>query len=198
MISFLRGKLIFKSSTDAVIDCGGVGYQAFISLNTSGHLPEVGEETSLFTLLQPREDSLNLYGFWDEQEREAFRLLISISGIGAKTALTILSSISLQDLQEYVVTGNIASLSKLPGVGKKTSERIILELKDKILKFGDIRSGADTQLNRIKDEALSALLTLGYNRQAAEKAIRKAIDDTPINDTTAEKIIRLALKYAMQ
>ena len=198
MISVLSGKIILKSSTEVVIDCGGVGYLASISLNTSSHIPDRNENVTLFTHLIPKEDSLNLFGFWNETEREAFKMLISISGIGAKTALTILSSITLEELQEYVISANIFSLSKLPGVGKKTAERIVLELKDKMLKFGDVRTGTDTHLHRIREEALSALLTLGYNRQNAEKAVRKALEDTSSGEVTPEGIIRMALKYAMQ
>ncbi len=198
MIAQLKGKIGTKSATEVVIDCNGVGYQVMTSLNTSQHLPDEGMEVVIFTLLIPREDSLTLYGFWNKAEREAFKVLISISGIGPKSALGILSSISVEELQLIILQGNLHALQKLPGIGKKTAERLMLELKDKIDKMGDMDSSSvGYEQNLIKQEALSALLTLGYSRVLAEKSIRKALDELGNNDTSAEKLIKFALKYAI-
>jgi holliday junction DNA helicase RuvA len=198
MIAQLKGILIFKSSTEAVIDCGGVGYLANISVNTSQELPEINQEVLIYTLLLPREDAINLYGFWTKSEREAFKILTSISGIGPKSALGILSSLTVEELQGYIIQGNINALQKLPGIGKKTAERLILELKDKITKLGDFEvSSIGYEQNLIKQEALSALVILGYSRIIAEKAVKKALDESVTKDITAERLIKVALKYAI-
>ncbi len=199
MIAQLRGKIVSKTSTEIVIDCNGVGYLASITVTTSEKLPGPGEEAMVYTLLIPREDALNLYGFRDEQERLAFTLLTSISGIGAKIALGILSSLSIEELRSLVIEGNTLAMTKLPGIGKKTAGRIILELKDKMLKLdigdGIMDSGGSSAL--IKQEALAALVTLGYSRLTAEKAVKKAADDLG-TDATPENLIKVALKYAMK
>jgi holliday junction DNA helicase RuvA len=198
MIAQLNGTIISKTSTEVVVDCGGVGYLVFISVITSEHLPEISEKARIFTLLIPREDALQLFGFWSESEREAFKLLTSISGIGPKIALGILSSVSIKELQEYIFTGNIIALTKLPGIGKKTAERIILELRDRISKLGEIVEIGETgSQNLIKQEAMSALITLGYNRLIAEKSVRRVIEENSGRVISAEEIIRKALKYAM-
>ena len=199
MIAQLRGKIVSKTSTEIVIDCNGVGYLASITVTTSEKLPGPGEEAMVYTLLIPREDALNLYGFRDEQERLAFTLLTSISGIGAKIALGILSSLSIEELRSLVIEGNTLAMTKLPGIGKKTAGRIILELKDKMLKLdiGDGNSDSGGSFALIKQEALAALVTLGYSRLTAEKAVKKAADDLG-TDATPENLIKVALKYAMK
>ncbi len=198
MIAELRGKVVSKTATDSVILCNGVGYLVNTSLLTSEKIPSDESEVRLFTILIPREDALNLYGFFDIAEREAFKILISISGVGPKVALGILSSLSVEELQQYILQGNIFALQKLPGIGKKTAERLILELKDKIIKLGDLSSKSlSVEHNLIKSEALSALITLGYSRPIAEKAVRRAIEELPGESTNAEKLIKLSLKFAM-
>ncbi len=198
MIAQLKGKLVFKSSTQTIIDCGGVGYLAFISVNTSEQLPDINNDVLLHTLLIPREDSLNLYGFIDKIEREAFKILISISGVGPKIALGILSSVSVADFQQYILQGNLNALTKLPGIGKKTAERLLLELKDKITRLGEFdTSSIGIEHNLLKQEALSALTTLGYSRAIADKSIRKAYDEIKSDSLTAEMLIKVSLKYAM-
>lgn len=198
MIALLKGKIYSKSSTEIIIDCNGVGYQVTISVNTSEKLPDSGSETQIFTLLIPREDSLTLYGFTEESEREAFKMLISISGIGPKSAIGILSSVSVDELQEYVLTNNLHSLQKLPGVGKKTAERLLLELKDKAGKIAIPQTKTKTNLNVFISEALAAMITLGYSKPIAEKAIRQAADELQGQDASIEFIIKKALKYAMK
>jgi Holliday junction DNA helicase RuvA len=198
MITHLNGILISKSPTEAVIECGGVGYSASISLNTSESLPEIGETITLQTMLIPREDSLQLYGFKDRAERDVFKLLITIPGIGGKTAISTLSSITPEMLRQYILTNNLHALQKLPGIGKKTAERIILELKDKLLKtdltFEPSSSSRDIML--IVQEAVAAMETLGYSRLIAEKAIKSTVTGMSNEEITVDKLLRLALKAA--
>ena len=198
MIALLKGKIYSKSSTEIIIDCNGVGYQVAVSVNTSEKLPDCDYEAKVFTLLIPREDSITLYGFAEESEREAFKMLISISGIGPKSAIGILSSVSVDELQEYVLTNNLHSLQKLPGVGKKTAERLLLELKDKAGKIATPQSKTKTNLNVFISEALAAMTTLGYSKPIAEKAIRQAADELQGQDASIEFLIKKALKYAMK
>ncbi len=198
MIAHLNGKLISKSSTEAIIECGGVGYGVFISVNTSMALPEVGENAKIYTFLITKDESTNLFGFATESEREAFKLLISISGIGPKTAIAILSSLTVEDLQSFIITGNIIQLSKLPNIGKKTAERLVLELKDKIDKLLISKERVDSSLNLIKLEAVSALLTLGFNKSIAENAVNMALKDLKEDKFTAEDLIKISLKFVMR
>ncbi len=199
MIARLRGIVAEKSTTEAVIDCAGVGYLVFISVATYEQLPPEGNIVNLLTLLIPREDSLNLYGFASVEERKAFVLLTTIPGIGPKTALGILSALSLGELRDNIISGNLLALQKLPGVGKKTAERILVELRDQIGKLAIIGAGStvqDTSSTFIRQEALSALIALGYSKQIAEKAIKQALAEMPT--ATAEQLIRKGLKYAVQ
>jgi Holliday junction DNA helicase RuvA len=198
MISRLTGILLQKSSTEVVIDCGGVGYLAFVSVNTSDSMPEAGEKLSVYTLLISREDALQLYGFYNETEREAFRMLTSVSGVGPKIALSVLSSFTVGELQEYIIGGNLHALLKMPGVGKKTAERIMLELRDKIAKLGTTdKPLAFAGANLLRQEALAALATLGYSPAVAEKAVKRAMTEDSGAEITAEQLIKKALRYAM-
>jgi Holliday junction DNA helicase RuvA len=198
MIGFLQGKLDYKSPTEIVINCGGVGYSVNVSVNTSEKLPMVGETVKVLTILIHKEDSMQLYGFLQENERQVFRQLTSISGIGPKIALGILSSLDVARLQEIVMSGNQIALQKLPGVGKKTAERLILELRDKIYKVAASDTGSITGVqNLIEQEALSALMTLGYSRPVAEKALRKAVTGLSGTQPTAEELLKDALRFAM-
>jgi Holliday junction DNA helicase RuvA len=198
MIAVLRGILISKSSTDAIIDCNGVGYELSISINTSEKLPEVNQEAKLFTLLVPRENALNLYGFYDTDEKEAFNLLTSVSGVGPKIALAILSSVTTNDLQEYIITGNLLSLQRMPGIGKKTAERLIVELRDKISKIGRF-SPLDSTMTQfsVRDEAVKAMIALGYNSAVADKAVKQAIAENINEKLPIDILIRKSLKYAL-
>lgn len=199
MIARLNGNLLYKSSNEAVIECCGVGYQVSISLNTSIKLGELGSNVVLLTILIPREEALQLYGFSDEIEREVFKMLISIAGIGPKIAMGILSALSTDELQDLIISANVLALQKLPGIGKKTAERIILELKDKIIKIESPSAlTLNAKLSLIKKEAVSALITLGYSSSIAEKAIRKALEEEKDNIPTAEQLIKKSLKYALK
>lgn len=198
MIARLKGTLISKTSTEVIIDCNGVGYLASISVNTSSALPDPGKICELMTILIPREDSMQLYGFINEEESDAFKMLISVSGIGPKIALGVLSSLSVSDLQNYILTGNINALQKMPGIGKKTAERLHIELKDKITKL-EISSKPETDRfsSVIRQEAIAALVTLGYSNLIADKAVRKVLESESEAELTAEKLIRKALKAAL-
>ncbi len=198
MIERLSGTLIKKNSNEAVIDCGGVGYLVSISLNTSDALPPEGEKAVLLTILVHREDAMQLFGFSDEAERSAFRLLTQINGIGPKIALSVLSSLDLAELRHHVLTNNVVAIKKIPGIGQKSAERLVLELRDKITKIeiSEQATSADHS-SFIVQEALSALVTLGYNTATAEKAIRKVLAENGSEEIGAEVLIRKALRYAL-
>ena len=179
MIAHLNGKLVYKTPTKAVIDVGGVGYSLAISLPTYEQLPESGTETKLLTHLYMREDRLQLYGFSDEREREIFELLIGVSGIGPNSAQTILSGMSVGDLHESILHDRIDSLTAIKGIGRKTAERIVVELRDKV-RIETLRDDLDpAQETKAGDnaveEAVLALMTLGISPAAARKAVNKAV-----------------------
>jgi len=191
MITQIKGRLVEKNPTDVVIDCGGVGYILHISLHTFSLLPE--EETlMLYTHLQVKEDSHTLFGFVEKSEREIFRLLISVSGIGASTARTMLSSLHPDQIKEAIAGNDVGTIQSIKGIGAKTAQRVIIDLKDKILKVYNIDEVSVSQSNTNKDEALSALETLGFNRKLAEKAIDRVLKTSP--KETVENIIKQALK----
>ncbi len=191
MITHIQGRLVEKNPTDVVIDCNGIGYILHISLNTYSQIPD-NENLKLFTHLQVKEDSHTLYGFSTLAEREIFRLLISVSGIGSSTARTMLSSLTPQQVKEGIAQGDVALIQSIKGIGAKTAQRVILDLKDKILKVYDIDEISPTLSNTNKDEALSALEVLGFNKKQAEKAVDKIIKQAP--ESSVEAIIKEALK----
>ncbi len=191
MINHLKGKLVEKYPTHVIIECGGVGYFVNISLNTFSSIPDA-ENILLFTHLQVREDAHTLFGFAEKQEREIFRLLLSVSGIGASTARTMLSSLSPEQLRDAIATGEVHIIQGVKGIGAKTAQRVILDLKDKILKIYDIDEVSINSNNTSKEEALSALEVLGFVRKQAEKAVDKVVTQDPT--LGVEAIIKLALK----
>jgi holliday junction DNA helicase RuvA len=194
MIEFLSGNLVVKEPVRAVINVQGIGYEVFISLHTFDSLGDIGIEATLFTHLHVREDAMLLYGFASAEERSAFRMLIAVSGIGAKVAMAILSGLTVKDLGESIAHGNVATLTSIPGIGKKTAERLVLELRDKFGKGISASDSGPSGLGDIRSEAMLALSSLGYSQQAAEKAIMKAIseDETTKNELSA--LIKLALR----
>jgi Holliday junction DNA helicase RuvA len=199
MISSLTGILKSKTPTEVVIDVNGVGYSLSIPLSTYSALGDINSTVYLLTHLNVREDALQLFGFSTEPERHLFRLLISITGIGPKIAQGILSGISVTDLKQHIAGGNVAALTAIPGIGKKTAERLVVELRDKLGKgetaFGT--SGFEGDVNaQIRNEALLALTSLGYNRVAAEKALRMALNDNPGSHVSIEDLIKKALKHS--
>ncbi len=191
MITHLSGRLIEKTPTYVVIDCNGVGYFVNISLHTFSSLPET-EGLRLYTHLQVKEDSHTLYGFVDKMEREIFRLLISVSGIGSNIARTMLSSLHPDQIKQAIASGDVATIQSIKGIGAKTAQRVILDLKDKILKVFDIDVESAVSSNTSKEEALSALETLGFARKQAEKVCGNILKEMP--DATVETIIKEALK----
>ncbi|QCE41585.1 Holliday junction branch migration protein RuvA [Psychroserpens sp. NJDZ02] len=191
MITHIQGKLVEKSPTDVVIDCNGVGYFLNISLHTYSQIPDQ-EALKLYTHLQIREDAHTLYGFASLAERELFRLLISVSGIGANTARTMLSSLTPKQIREGIAIEDVALIKSIKGIGIKTAQRVIIDLKDKILKIYDIDEVSVTKNNTSKDEALSALEVLGFVKKQAEKVVDKIVMTQP--DANVETIIKLALK----
>jgi len=192
MITHIKGKLVEKSPTSVIIDVNGVGYLINISLNTFSAIPDK-EDLQLYTHLQIKEDSHTLFGFYGLKEREIFRLLISVSGIGASIARTMLSSLSPQQIIQGISIGDSAMIQSVKGIGLKTSQRVIIELKDKVLKIYDIDDNISFQNNNTaKEEALSALEVLGINKKTSEKLVDKIMLDNA--DASIEFIIKEALK----
>ncbi|HGE5773577.1 TPA: Holliday junction branch migration protein RuvA [Flavobacterium psychrophilum] len=191
MIAHIQGKLVEKSPTEVVIDCNGVGYHVNISLHTYGLLPTT-DFVKIFTHLIIKEDSHSLYGFAEKSEKEIFKLLISVSGIGANIARTMLSSIEPKQIINAIGSGDVGTIQSIKGIGVKTAQRTIIDLKEKVLKLYDLDQVSISQSNTNKDEALSALEVLGFIRKSAEKVVEKIVATMP--DATVETIIKQALK----
>ncbi len=192
MIAFLRGKLASKTPTDAVIETGGVGFRLRIPLSSYRALGEVGQEMHLWTHLHAREDILQLFGFATKEERSLFELLISVSGIGPSSAQSILSGISVEAFREAIRSQDITRLTKAPGIGKKTAERLILELKEKIGFSTDDSVESKVFSSPVEEEAVLALVSLGYKQTKAEivtKMILERDQKLPV-----EEIVRRALQ----
>ncbi|NJB70952.1 Holliday junction DNA helicase RuvA [Saonia flava] len=191
MIAHLKGKLVEKNPTYVIIECFGVGYFVNISLHTFSKISDE-ESIQLFTHLQIKEDAHTLFGFAEKSEREIFRLLISVSGIGSSIARTMLSSLSPGQIRDAIATGDVATIQGIKGIGAKTAQRVILDLKDKVLKIYDIDEVSSSSNNTNKDEALSALEVLGFVRKQAEKVVDKVLSQDAT--LSVENIIKLALK----
>lgn len=192
MITQLQGKLVEKNPTNVVIDCHGVGYFVNISLNTYAALPE-GEAIKLYTYLQIKEDAHTLYGFLTKAEREVFILLISVSGVGAGTARTMLSSLTAAQVRNAIVNDEVATIQSVKGIGAKTAQRVVLDLKDKMLKLQDFADAPISAVSIHKEEALAALEVLGFVRKQAEKVVDKIVQAAP-ESLSVEDIIKQALK----
>lgn len=191
MIAHIQGRLVEKTPTEVIIDCNGVGYHINISLHTFSLLPD-SENLKLFTFLQIREDAHTLYGFVEKQERELFKLLLSVSGVGASTARTMLSSLAPQYIIQAIASNDVGTMQSMKGIGAKTAQRIILDLKEKVLKVYNLDEVSVVESNTSKNEALSALEVLGFVRKTAEKVIDKIIRETP--NASVEELIKQALK----
>ncbi|MBI4536280.1 MAG: Holliday junction branch migration protein RuvA [Ignavibacteriae bacterium] len=197
MIASLSGTLAYKSPTEIVVDVRGVGYHVLIPLSTFEQLGAEKTDVRLLTYLHVRDDAMQLFGFATEDERTLFKLLISVTGIGPKMAQGILSGVSVVDLRDHITRGNLAALTAIPGIGRKLAERLIVELRDKIGKTSIVAPFPSTDLQtRIRSEALLALTSLGYNRAAAEKALRTAIQESNGKDVSVEVLIKTALRHA--
>lgn len=193
MYNHFEGKITVKTPTYAVIDCAGVGYLLNISLHTFSNIPDNGN-CRLLSHLAVREDAMVLYGFADEEEREVFRHLISVSGVGAGTARMILSSMTPAEVVSAIHSGNVSALKSIKGIGEKSAQRIIVDLKGKFSKDVSISPlQLSSASNKLRDEALSALVALGFARNMAEKAIDKALKSEG-NVVSVEHMIKLALK----
>jgi Holliday junction DNA helicase RuvA len=189
MIGSLNGRLIEKYPTELLIDCGGVGYEVKISLNTFSQLSE-SESIKIFTKLIVREDAHILYGFNTKDEREMFNLLISVSGIGPNTALIMLSSLSSEEIAIAIQTEDVPTIQKVKGIGAKTAQRVIIDLKGKVLKFSSESENMFSKNNTNRFDALTALVSLGFDKKSAEKVLDKI--DT--GNETVEQLIKGALK----
>lgn len=191
MIAHLQGKLVEKSPTQVVIDCGGIGYEVNISLHTYSLLPAT-DFIKLYTHLQIKEDAHTLFGFVEKSEREIFKLLLSVSGIGASIARTMLSSLDPKQITNAIASGDVVTIQSIKGIGSKTAQRVILDLKEKVLKLYDLDEVSMSKSNTNRDEALSALEVLGFVRKASERVVEKILKDSP--DSSVEYIIKQALK----
>ena len=204
MIAYLSGKIIEKEANEVIIDVNGIGYAATIPLSTFYELGEAGEEVSLRIYTHVREDTLQLFGFNTLQERELFLKLITVSGIGPKVGISMLSGMNSEEIIAAIRTDNLPRLTSIPGIGKKTAERLVIELRDKVADLtaaataggeGSVVSSdgqTTASTNEIYDDALSALVNLGYQRNPAEKALKKAIQGG--TEMSVQKLLRKSLQ----
>lgn len=191
MYEYLNGKLVQKHPTHVVLDVGGVGYFLHISLHTYSQIKD-NEQCRLFVSFQVKEDSHTLYGFSEEGERRLFEHLISVSGIGPSTGRMILSSLAPDDVRAAIANGNVPLLKSIKGIGPKTAQRLVLELQDKLKKQGPDALTSTPLRQSVPDEALSALVMLGFQRQQAEKTLNAVVQAQP--ESTVETLIKEALK----
>ena len=199
MYAYIKGELAEINTDHIVIEAGGIGYQVFISLQTFDYLPSVGENLKIYTYLYLREDAMILYGFLTKDDLELFKLLISVSGIGPKGGLSILSTLEADDLRFAILSGDAKAISKAPGVGGKTAQRVILELKDKLsledafeAKTGHVQKNAVSAGGSVKNDAVMALTALGYSSTESLKAV-SAVEIT--EDMDVEEVLKAALKH---
>jgi len=196
MLDFIRGKIINKNPTNAIVENGGLGYDLKISLNTYENLPSIGEETNLKTYLHVREDGIQLYAFSHEKERQIFMALITVSGIGPKLAQTILSGILIDEFLKAIQDGDLIKLTDISGVGKKTAQRMVIELKEKFTNLGlfaevEGKKFPSHLLSSMEEEALVALLSLGYKRRAVQDVLAKISQNG--KSKSVEELIKQAL-----
>ena len=200
MIASVRGTLTAVDGERAVIEVGGLGLEVLASGRTlSSLVPHVGEEASLYTYLNVREDALQLFGFITEEERAMFRLLLGVTGIGPKMALGILSGLPVIELRRHLASGNLSALTAIPGIGRKLAERLVLELREKITRVevgGEIPAGPPDDRTRIRQEAIMALMSLGFARPAADRALHAALQTPEGTNAPLETHIKLALRHA--
>jgi Holliday junction DNA helicase RuvA len=191
MITHIQGKMVEKNPDHVVVECSGLGYHVNISLQTFSNIPDQ-ENLKLYTHLVIREDAHILYGFYSKTEREIFKMLISVSGVGPSIAMTMLSSMDTEEIQQAIGSENISKIQSVKGIGLKTAQRVIVDLKDKILKTYEISEELPSSNNTIKIEALSALEVLGFSRKKIEKVIQVILQNSP--DISLEELIKQALK----
>lgn len=205
MFYYIKGKLVFTDPTTAVIDCGGVGYKLAVSANTLAKLTKIGEEVCLYTHMSVKEDAVELLGFYTTEELAAFKLLITVSGIGPKGAMGVLSVMTPEKVALAVSTGDTKAIAKAPGVGAKTAARIVLELKDKVAKAlptgdtasddgGDLDFLTDAPKNNI-EEAVTALMVLGYTKAEAQAALKGVSAGLSLEEMITAALRKMALKF---
>jgi|688.fasta_scaffold16531_2 Holliday junction DNA helicase RuvA len=194
MYAYIKGKLVYCSATSAIVEAGGIGYKIFTPVSLLNKLPLLGSEILLYVSFVVRELSHALYGFLSEEERDLFETLLSVSGIGPKTALSLIGHLSVQEFYQAIGLEDMTTIVKVPGIGKKTAERLVIELRDKL---GNLihASSTDPSFYQISDpkarvigDAMSALISLGYNQNAAQKAIKKTMQDDPEVNSVADLI----------
>ncbi len=203
MFYYLKGKLVYTDPTTAVIDCGGVGYKLSVSQNTLAKLSRLGEEVTLYTHMSVKEDAVELLGFYTTEELAAFKLLITVSGIGPKGAMSVLSVMTPEKFALAVSMGDTKAISKAPGVGGKTAARIVLELKDKIAKTlptgapepDDDLDFADVSPKNNTEEAITALMVLGYTRAEAQAALKGVGADLSLEEMITAALRKMAAKF---
>lgn len=202
MIAHLSGKLLLKGATSVIVDVNGVGYEVTIPLSTAYELGEAGSDVSLRIYTLVREDALQLFGFQSGRERELFVMLISVSGIGAKSAIAMLSSMTADEIAGAIRTNNLARLTGVPGIGRKTAERLVIELRDKIVQLSSpaleeaIAAGdgkpAKPSIDSVYDDALEALMSLGYAKPVAERALKTTMSDG--GEISVQALLRRSLR----
>lgn len=198
MIFALEGRVVSKSPTEVVLDVNGVYYVVNIPVTVYDKIGDVGSTSKLYTYLVIREEEMMLYGFSSAEEREFFKMLISVSGIGPKMAQAIMSGMNVEELKDSIVQGDISTLTSIPGVGRKTAERVVVELRDKLVKIefaGRKIEFVSSDQIEVRNEALLALISLGFTRQSAEKAIRLALKENEKREFSVEELVKLALRY---
>lgn len=200
MISYVRGELVAMEKTKIIVDVNGVGYGIFMPEASMGMLPQIGNEVKIHTYLNVREDVMQLFGFLTRDDLEIFKLLIGVSGIGPKGGLSILSKLTADDLRFAVLSGDAKAISAAPGIGKKTAEKVIIELKDKLdleemlqgpSEQGTMVSSVDTGANSVQSEAVQALVALGYGSTESLKAVKRV----NLENATVEEVLKQALKH---
>jgi len=200
MIGRLRGTVLHKQAPDLLLDVGGVGYELLASMTTFIDLPEVNSEVTLFTHLIVREDAHTLFAFSSEKERALFRLLLKVNGVGPKMALAIVSGMTANEFATRIHSGDVSGLTKLPGVGKKTAERLIIEMRDRLPEPSDLSESGETSSQtaprKLEDEAVEALLALGYKPAQASKMVSSSLKSGEGN-LSVEQIVRDALKASL-
>ena len=199
MYEFLSGKIVHKDPTRVVLEVGGIGFELTVPLSTSHTLGKVGEQTRVLTHFLVREDVHQLYGFTTEEERSVFRLLLSVSGVGPKTALTTLSGIGTSELRKAIVDGAIPVLTAISGIGRKTAERLIVELREKVLLLGPKSEGSISPRAAVDEslieDSIQALISLGYRRSDARRALQRVLTEKSRDSYSVEDLVRVSLKY---
>lgn len=199
MYQYLTGRLVEKTPASVVLEVNGVGYHLPISVTTFSSLPEPGEAVRLLTHFVVREDAHSLYGFATEEERQMFRMLLSVTGIGPKVAITVLSGTALAELKQAIVDGSLAVLTAISGIGRKTAERMIVELREKlVVEERRVPSAAGSRAavrQEVVEDSVRALVELGYRKQSARQAIEKALEQSDGHPLTVPELVRASLKH---